>query len=156
MRGGLLAFIPVWVIVLAIVITIWTRAGSPIPIPAPTGPVATYEPTCGALGNPGRLTLCDTGTTIDAPLHSWVKTELFQRCMEWADARSNDWRVLLGMPARQFGIGGLTGGCSGTRGNSGSFFASRPGTAVLSAFGYELAGGKRVPYRWSVTVRVGG
>ena len=153
MRGGLIAFIPVWIIVLLVAIAIWARAGQPIPVPPPpTGTTAAaYDPGCAGTGDPDRLTLCDSGTTVHATVHSWVRIQLFRQCMEWAYAESSDWRVLIGTPARQIGAGGP---CPGTRGSSGSFFASRPGTAVLSAYGYVLNGGKRIPYRWSVKVIV--
>ena len=155
MRGGIIAFIPVWVIVLMVGIALWARAGQPVPVaPPPTGTAtATYEPGCPPVGDPARLMVCDAGTTVHAPLHSWVSAELVGPCLEWAFAESSDWRVLIGTPARQLG-GGRGGGCLGTRGTLGSFFASRPGTAMISAYGYELSGGRRVPYRWSVTVTV--
>jgi hypothetical protein len=153
MRGGLIAFIPVWVIVLVLGISLWVRAGMPVPgPPPPNGNATAYEPACVPSDNPAQLTLCDSGSTVRAPVHSWVRTQLFQPCMEWADAQSSDWRVLIGAPARQLAFGSR---CPGTRGTTGSFFASRPGTVVLSAYGYELNGGKRLPYRWSVTVTVG-
>ena len=158
-RGGIIAFIPVWVIVLMVGIALWARSGQPVPVAPPPAGTATaaYEPACAPPGDPARLTICDSGTTVHASLHSWVTAELFRPCLEWAFADSSDWRVLIGTPARQFAGGGGRGGggdCSGTRGTLGSFFASRPGTAVLSAHGYDLSGGKRVPYRWSVTVKV--
>lgn len=155
MRGGIIAFIPVWVIVVMVGIALWARSGQPVPVaPPPAGTAsAAYEPDCAPSGDPARLTVCDSGTTVQAPLHSWITVELFRPCLAWAFADSSDWRVLIGTPARQLaGRGG--GGCSGTRGTLGSFFASRPGTALLSAFGYDLSGGKRVAYRWSVTVEV--
>jgi len=152
-RGGLIAFIPVWIIVVFVGIAIWARAGQPIPVPPPPAGTAAvaYEPACAPSGDPARLTVCDSGTNVRAPLHGWVRIQLFQPCMEWAYAESSDWRILIGTPARQIGVGGA---CPGTRGSSGSFFASRPGTAVLSAYGYRLNGGKRIPYRWSVMVTV--
>jgi hypothetical protein len=153
-RGGIIAFIPVWVIVVLVGIALWARSGQPVPVaPPPAGTTtAAYEPACAPTGDPARLTVCDSGTTVHAPLHSWVTAQLFRPCLEWAFAESSDWKVLIGTPARQFGGGG--GGCSGTRGSQGSFFASRPGSAVLSAYGYDLSGGKRAPYRWSVTVKI--
>ena len=157
MRGGIIAFIPVWVIVVMVGIALGARSGQPVPVAPPATGTATaaYEPGCAPIGDPARLTVCDSGTTVHAPLHSWVTAELFRPCLEWAFTESSDWKVLIGTPARQLAGRGRGGdACSGTRGTLGSFFASRPGTAVLSAFGYDLSGGSRVSYRWSVTVKV--
>jgi hypothetical protein len=89
MRGGLIAFIPVWVIVLVLGISLWVRAGMPVPgPPPPNGNATAYEPACVPSDNPAQLTLCDSGSTVRAPVHSWVRTQLFQPCMEWADAQS--------------------------------------------------------------------